>query len=223
MKLKLVSALIVMTIASVAHASGVQLSRTRLLLEDGASKVTYGLSNNGNTPVLASATISNFDGSATEDFAVSPSLYQVQPQKTHNGQIVLLKQLPIDRESVYWLTVKTVTPESEKNAQASSMQIAIAQSIKVFYRPKGLDENTKTGLKNLHWQVTSTGIKAKNGSKVSFSIVNVKDTNDRIHKIADVVLPKSDKEWKIDNKGLQIRSFTYVDEYGNYLEQPIHN
>lgn len=221
MKLKVVGALIAMAIASTSYAGGVQLSKTRILFKDGETQASYGLTNHAETPILASAVISNFDGSPSVAFAVSPSLYQVQPKKTHQGQIVLVSPLPKDKESVFWLTVKTVSPESQEQNNTSTMQIALAQSIKVFYRPKGLGATCKTSLKDLNWQMTKDGIKASNASKVSFSIVNVKDANNKIYKVADTIMPLSDKEWKVDHKGVSINSFTYVDEYGNYLEQSI--
>lgn len=221
MKLKIVGALLILAMASVSHASGVQLSRTRFLIEDGATKVSYGLTNHSKSPILASATMSNLDGSATDAFAVYPSLYQVQPNKTNQGQIVLLKQLPSDKESVFWLTVKTVNAAPEKEG-SNQLQIALAQSVKVFYRPKGLKENTNTGLKKLYWNLTKDGIQAVNDSKVSFSIFSVTDLNNKVHRIGDVVLPGTDKLWKIDNKGVTITSFTFVDEYGNYINQKIN-
>ena len=103
MKLKIVGALITMAMASTSYSGGVQLSKTRILFKDGETQASYGLTNHAETPILASAIISNFDGSPSEAFAVSPSLYQVQPKKTHQGQIVLLSPLPKDRESVFWL------------------------------------------------------------------------------------------------------------------------
>lgn len=221
MKLKIFGALIAMLISTVSLAEGVQLSRTRILFNDGATKGSYGLTNHSDHPILASVVISDFNGRPSASFAVSPSLYQVQPKKTHQGQIVLLNSLPHDKESVFWLTVKTVSPEPESKAKTSTMEIALAQSIKVFYRPKGLNETCKTGLRHLTWETTKNGIKANNAAKVSFSIVNVKDINNKVYKIGDTVLPKTTKEWSVDHKGLKIASFTYVDEYGNYIEQMI--
>lgn len=220
-KIKIIGALVAMSIYSSAYAEGVQLSRTRILFNDGVTKVSYGLTNHSEKPILASAIISNFDGSSSNSFAVSPSLYQVKPKKTHQGQIILLNPLPKDKESVFWLTVKTVSPKIEAQGQSSNMEIALAQNIKVFYRPKGLNETCKTGLNHISWEMTKGGIKANNAAKVSFSIVNVKDINNKIYKIGDTVLPKTTKEWSVDHKGLKIASFTYVDEYGNYIEQMI--
>lgn len=221
MKRKLFVAFISVVFSSVVNASGVQLSTTRIVLKDGETKASYGLTNHANTPILASATISNFDGSPSAAFVVSPSLYQVQPKKTNQGQIVLVSSLPQNKESVFWLTVKTVNSESNETRNTSTMHIALAQSIKVFYRPKGLGATCKTSLKDLNWQMTKDGIKASNASKISFSIVNVKDANNKIYKVGDTIMPLSDKEWKVDHKGVSINSFTYVDEYGNYLEQSI--
>lgn len=222
MKLKIVGALITMAMASTSYSGGVQLSKTRILFKDGETQASYGLTNHAETPILASAIISNFDGSPSEAFAVSPSLYQVQPKKTHQGQIVLLSPLPKDRESVFWLTVKTVNSETNDKSDTATMQIALAQSIKVFYRPKGLDATCKTSLPKLNWEMTNEGLKAFNKSKVSFSIVNVKDANNNVHKVGDTIMPLSNKEWQVDHKGASIVSFTYVDEYGNYLEQAIN-
>lgn len=203
-----------------ASTGGFQLDRSRVLFEDGKKSVNYGITNHYAQPALASAMVTNFDGSPTSAFAVSPSLFQIRPQTTSQGQIVLLENLPQDRETVFWLNVKTILAKENKNKEQSSVELAIAQRIKLFYRPKGLDEKCSGAVENLIWEKTKTGLKANNPSKVSVSIVNVKKGDD-VQRIGDTLMPLSEKEWKVEGKDWQTFVLTYVDEYGNVIEQPV--
>lgn len=211
--------MVLMTGSSLA-SSGVQLDRTRVLMTDGKTRTNYALSNHTETPILASATITNVDGTPTSKLTVNPALYQVRSKSTHQGSIMLLEPLPQDKESVFWLNVKTVAPESGSKESSSSLQFAIGQRIKVFYRPKGIKDDCKIAADNLKWTKTTKGLKVKNDSAVSVSIVEVTVGNKK-HRIEDILLAKSSQNWNLPTEATSPMSFTYVDEYGNYVEHPL--
>ena len=206
---------------AMVHASsgGFQLDRSRIVFQDGKTSVSYGVTNHYDSPALASAVVTNFDGTPTSSFAVSPSIYQIPANTTSRGQIVLLEQLPQDRETVFWLNVKTIL--ANKNAEENSIEFALAQRIKLFYRPKGLDEKCSGAAEKLRWEKSSNGVKVVNPSKVSMSIVNLK-SGATSYPINDVVMPLSEKSWKVDPKDWNNVSFAYIDELGNYIELPIN-
>lgn len=139
-------------------------------------------------------------------------------KKTYKGQVVLLEALPQDRESVFWFTVKSVQPKTDK--PQNSIELSIAQRIKLFYRPKDIDDNCAIAVKKLEWKLTEKGVRVTNPSQVSVSVVELKQGKFS-QKINDVVMPLSSKEWKVSgiNGNVDI-VFGYVDEYGNYLYEP---
>ena len=212
-------ALSTLLVSTAIAAGGVQLDRTRVHMKDGATKTAYALINNSDGPVLASGTITNLDGSPTTAMTVSPSIYQVKSKGTHQGSILLLEPLPQDRESVFWLNVKTITPE-KTDGSASNMQFAIGQRIKVFYRPKDVKQDTRIAAEKLLWTRTKDGIKAVNSSQVSLTLAEISAGNLK-KELSDVLLPMSEIEWKYKLSNANEMTFTYVDEYGNFVKQPL--
>ena len=203
-----------------ATTGGIQLSTSRIVFNEGIKAIKYGVTNEYNIPALTSATITNFDGEPTSDLAVSPSLFQIQPQTTSQGQIVQLKPLGSDREIVYWLNVKTILSDNKPKEKGGALQFALGQRIKLFYRPKGITENCRAAAEGLLWEKTKKGLKVVNNSKVSVSIVDVKSGGET-RRLSETLLPLSSKEWNIDFKSYENMRFQYIDEYGNFLEQRI--
>ena len=210
-----------MTMA-VSHASGgMQLDRSRIVIENGQTNGSYALTNYYKQPLLVSAGISNFDGSRTNIFAPSPSIYQIKPESTYQAKVIQIEALPQDRESVFWLNLRTALGQQTNSSEnVNSMEISIGQSIKIFYRPKGINQKCEEVAKSLQWMKTADGIRAKNDEKISVSLVKI-ESNNQVQSIGDTLLPLSEKEWKLNIKLSKEMTFTYVDEFGNLLDQKV--
>ncbi|CAG9435389.1 molecular chaperone [Providencia alcalifaciens] len=219
MKKIIACALSVLMICSAQAASSVQLDRTRVLMFYGANKAQFAMSNNQASPVLASAFITELNGQPTHKFTVSPSVFQIKGKTTHKGAVVQLENLPQDRESVFWLNVKTIAPQDPAAKEASTLEFAIGQRIKLFYRPAGIDQNCVTSAEALQWKRTKEGIKVINPSKVSVSLVKVK-SEAGVSEIGDVVMPLSEREYKLNVRHTTGTAFTFVDEYGAFIDKP---
>ena len=233
-KNKLLVGLLTCLVATCSFANaGVQLDRSRVLIDNGSKSVAYAVTNHYESPVVASAVITNFDGTPSNAFAVSPSLYQIKANSTSQGQIVQLEQLPQDRESVFWLNVKTVIGQATGNQAAGNQDekiidnvntgnfgISLAQRIKVFYRPKDLNENCATAVSKLSWKKSKEGIVVSNPSKVSVSVVKI-NSKAKEFNISDTLMPLSEKTLNVKIDKVDNITFTYVDEYGNFIEAPL--
>ena len=228
-KNKLLVGLLTFLAATCSFANGgVQLDRSRVLIDNGSKSVAYAVTNHYESPVVASAVITNFDGTPSHAFAVSPSLYQIKANSTSQGQIVQLEQLPQDRESVFWLNVKTVLGQADgnqdekiiDNVNTGNFGISLAQRIKVFYRPKDLNENCSTAVSKLSWKKSKEGIVVSNPSKVSVSVVKI-NSKAKEFNISDTLMPLSEKTLNVKIDKVDNITFTYVDEYGNFIEAPL--
>lgn len=208
-------------VCSAYAAGGVQLDRSRVMIKDGKSNSSYAVENHYDAPLLVSAVVTNFDGTPATAFAVSPALYQIKPKSTFQSQVVQLESLPQDRESVYWLNVRTVlASDTKEEEKKNTIELAIAQRIKVFYRPKGINENCASAVEKLEWTKTSKGVMVKNPSPVAISLVKV-ISGDKVSSISDTLMPFEQKEWKVFIKGNVENKFTFVDEYGNFIDKPV--
>lgn len=72
----------------------------------------------------------------------------------------------------------------------------------------------------LLWTRTKDGIKAVNSSQVSLTLAEISAGNLK-KELSDVLLPMSEIEWKYKLSNANEMTFTYVDEYGNFVKQPL--
>lgn len=150
-------------LAGAAHAldelPGVGLDRTRVVYTDkpGQHGASVTFNNNSDSDYLLQAWMAPPDGMVLSPsalaavqgnsvpFFVVPPLVRVD---AHGRQVLrLLKKqgaLPKDRESVFLLVVKAIpntpvaTPDSRSHDSAGVLRLAMASTIKVFYRPAAL-------------------------------------------------------------------------------------
>lgn len=199
---------------------GVGLDRTRIVMENGEKTSVFGVVNSMPNTIAVMSWVSDAEGKPAEAFAVSPSVYQLGAGKTGKGTIRLLSELPQDRESVFYLVVNT---SEAGNTEKHHMKVAVGHRIKLFYRPDGLKGDTKFAAERLVWSVKRNELTVKNPTPFSVSISEVFDKQKQL-KLADIVLPFSELSWSIDSSKLDfksIKSFTFVDEFGGFVEVPL--
>lgn len=143
-----------MLVAAQATAS-ISLSATRVVF-DGAHKEANVIVRNGNQEVLVQSWVDSGDSAkAPAPFAVTPPLARVMPKQEQLLRILYEGQgLPTDRESVVWLNVQEIPQASTK---ANTLQLAVRQRIKIFFRPADLPGNALLAPEQLVWQLTQRG------------------------------------------------------------------
>ncbi|WP_370527737.1 molecular chaperone [Comamonas sp. Tr-654] len=138
-----------------AHAD-ISLNTTRVIF-DGKNKEASLVVRNGANPVLIQSWLeSNTPGDKGElPFAITPALARMQV----NGQQLLrvlyaggANAMPSDRESVVWVNVQEIPQQAEAE---NSLQIAIRQRIKMFFRPTGLPGSAAEAPAALRWSIDS--------------------------------------------------------------------
>ncbi|BFO04349.1 Chaperone protein fimC precursor [Pseudomonas putida] len=135
--------------------AGISLSATRVVF-DGAHKEANVTVRNGGQDVLIQSWIdSDDDQHHTVPFAVTPPLARVMAKQQQLLRILYEGTgLPQDRESVVWLNVQEIPQASEK---ANTLQLAVRQRIKVFFRPAGLPGDALQAPTELGWRLTREG------------------------------------------------------------------
>lgn len=145
----------IFVLASQAHA-GISLSQTRLVFEAENKEENLTVRNESDQPILVQSWL---DGGKAEDkavpFAVTPPLTKLGAK----GQQLLRllykgSGLPQDRESVVWLNVQEIPAKSDA---ANTLQIAVRQRIKVFYRPSDLTGSVADAPSSLQWLLEKDG------------------------------------------------------------------
>ncbi|MEQ5665828.1 molecular chaperone [Providencia alcalifaciens] len=119
--------------------ASVVLGGTRVIYEGNKKEASISVRNDDKTPFLVQSWVNNFDNSEKQKipFTVTPPLFRIEPESANAIRIVLTDpKLPSDKESIYWLNVKSIPP-SDPNA-TNNLTISINNKIKLIYRPAGL-------------------------------------------------------------------------------------
>jgi P pilus assembly chaperone PapD len=141
--------------------AGVEIGGTRIIYSGDKKETTISIKNpEKETPYLIQSWLDNGDDSNSNKtpFIVTPPLFLLEPRQENQLRIVNTETLPQDRESIYWLSVKSI---AGTNRDINRLQISVRTRIKMIYRPASLTKNAMDAWKKL--QVT------RNGERVTFS------------------------------------------------------
>ena len=135
----LAAALTIGAVSLPAHAA-IALDRTRVIFDGDLKTVSLNISNqNKQLPYLAQGWIEDDRGNKIQSpFTVLPPVQRVEPGKPSQVKIQSLpaaRQLPQDRETLYYFNLREIPPKSNK---PNSLQIALQTRIKLFYRPAAI-------------------------------------------------------------------------------------
>jgi P pilus assembly chaperone PapD len=147
-----VFALALLSGALKAHAD-ISLSATRVVF-DGKNKEQSVVVRNGGTQEVMLQSWLDASKEASEDdtpFVVTPPLAKLQGGKQQLLRILYSGEgAAADRESVYWLNAQEIPLAANEQ---NTLQIAVRQRIKVFYRPAGLPGKASEAPTELQWHV----------------------------------------------------------------------
>jgi P pilus assembly chaperone PapD len=133
-----------------AAQAGITLGATRVVYEARHKEESIVVRNVGKAPVLTQSWIDAGEG-VEAPFIVTPPLSRLDGGRSQRLRLMYEGQgLPDDRESVAWLNVQEVPVASGKE---NTLQLAVRQRIKVFYRPKGLPGSAAEAPAALQWTV----------------------------------------------------------------------
>lgn len=191
----------------------VSIGGTRVIYDGSKKETSLSVRNPENSPYLIQSIVNNLDNDNQKTpFVVTPPLYRLDGGKENVMRIILTGNLPQDKESMFWLRVKAIpsTP-SEKN----TLQIAVATSIKLIYRPetlKGINADKESA--KLSWRISGNQLEIKNPTPcfINFNdvIVSGKKINNASYaapnKTTQLALPAGMNSGKIQ--------FSVISDYG---------
>ncbi|MDF7788622.1 molecular chaperone [Pantoea stewartii] len=147
--LRLLLTLCLMT-ASLASQAGVEIGGTRLIYEGNAREAAISVNNPDDRPYLIQAWVDKDPASADGDktFITTPPLFRLEPHSQNSVRVVYTgRPLPADRESMLWLSIKSV-PSTSKD-DTNQLLISVKSVIKLFYRPAALSGDPVTAYEKL--------------------------------------------------------------------------
>jgi P pilus assembly chaperone PapD len=160
---------------SLVHA-GVIIGGTRLIYHADKKQAALSITNpDKHTDYLIQSWVDHFLAPETGPvpFIITPPLFRLDAEQENLLRVVYTgSDLPTDRESIYWLSVKSIaaTERSDENR----LQIAVRSRIKLIYRPVGLASGAAEAYKALRFSRQGEQLSITNPTPYFVSLQSVK-------------------------------------------------
>lgn len=213
MKQLTLSALVLPLLMSCAAQAGVVMGGTRVVYPQGKKEVAFSVTNKEkDSPYLIQSWIDNFNPQDKQPvpFVVTPPLFRLDAEQKNVLRISYIgTPLPSDRESVFWLNVKSIAPTAKD--QANELQINVKSKFKIFFRPQGLTGDPEEAYKNVTFSCSGNQLTAHNPTPYFVSFYSVKVSGKDV-KEPGMVAPRGDHSWTTPCAGSI--SWQAINDYG---------
>lgn len=149
------------------------ITGTRVIYEEASKSVTVPVTNLDDLPVLVQSWITDAhnEDDPTIPFAIAEPLLKVEPNRTRDIRIFYAGHgMPSDRESMLFLNIMGIPV---KPMQQNTVQFAIKQRLKLFYRPKALSGSVSDAVATLRWRINGDQIEVVNASLFHVSLIDL--------------------------------------------------
>ncbi|ATV17971.1 Pili assembly chaperone [Pseudomonas syringae pv. theae ICMP 3923] len=216
-------------------AAGVMADHTRLIFNEGQAQESLMLANTNAYPVVIQTWVDKGQGdnlpqNIVSAFIAMPAVFRLQPSALQSLQVILTdRNLPVDRESVFWLNLYEIPPRQDASApDTTRVTLAMNTQLKIFYRPKNLPIAPEQLTNALHFRLEQTAdsvlLVCRNDSPyhASFASVRLIQGDKIVAGISDTDLlssPYSERRYHLDQNllkshdQLQVR-YELIDDTG---------
>jgi P pilus assembly chaperone PapD len=209
--------------------AGIVLNTTRVIYQGQDKEASFGVHNSGTGEILLQTWMEPKTGDTRETgeprppFVVTPPLARMPGNGRQLLRLIYAGAgLPSDRETVFWLNVQEIPQAAAEN----TLQIAVRQRIKVFFRPEGLAGDPADAPLRLKWRFDDNVLHVENPGPYHVSMVKVAARQGDIERVKldarmigpgeTVPLPLKGKP---GNAALEL-SFTSINDFGGQV--PYH-
>ncbi|WMB71228.1 molecular chaperone [Shewanella oncorhynchi] len=162
----------------------------------------------------------NYSGQPKMPFIVTPPLERLEANSAltlrirHNGE-----PLPTDRESVFFISMKTIpaSKELDKAASSGQMSVTMVSNIKLFYRPEGLAKRAVADVASrLHFHLENNELIAVNSTPYWLTFSHLKVGGIALDKPALrlMVPPKGQQHYALPSGAKDTVEWQLIDEDG---------
>lgn len=197
-----------------AENGGVTVGGTRLIYSGGQKEATLNISNSDTVPYLIQSWAESSAPESKEvPFMVTPPLFRLDGNQQNLLRIIgLIDKLPNNKESLYWLNIKSIPASSEKEG-TNTLQIAIKTRIKLIYRPQELKGTPEDVTDQLVWSKNGTNLTVRNPTAFIMNFQQIRVGNHNVKNIS-YVLPMSQTTFPVPANTEGIVSWSLINDYG---------
>ncbi|KFK92344.1 MULTISPECIES: molecular chaperone [unclassified Serratia (in: enterobacteria)] len=181
--------LLFMFLMPAVASAGVEIGGTRLVYDGNSKQASISVNNPDNRPFLIQSWVNKSENGDDNDetFITTPPLFRLEPHTQNSVRVVLSNnQLPQDKESVYWLNIKSIPANNSK--ANNELLIAVKARMKLIYRPAGLSGDPATAWQELTFNRKNGALFVSNPTPYSVSLYDLK-VNGKEIKNLPMVLP----------------------------------
>ncbi|EDR8058035.1 molecular chaperone [Salmonella enterica subsp. salamae] len=127
--------------------AGVIIGGTRIIYNGDKKETSISVKNPDKSSYLIQSWSDAGEKSSDKSpFMVTPPLFRLGAGQENNLRIIRTGgNLPEDRESLYWMNIKSIPSTTEKQDNVNTLQIAVKTRIKLIYRPQSLAGQPENG------------------------------------------------------------------------------
>ncbi len=211
-KLFIASALFIA--ATAAHA-GVVVGGTRLVYQGDKKEAALPVTNNDDINYLIQSWVdTDTQGGAKAPFMVTPPLFRMDAHQANTLRVVRTGgNLPEDRESLYWLNIKSI-PSTDKKEGVNNLQIAIKTRIKLLYRPASVTAKPEDVASTLKWHTEGNMLVVENNTPFYMNFNSVTVDGNKASAV-NYAAPKGESRFPLA-KGVSAHtvSWTIINDFG---------
>lgn len=217
-------------LTAMSASAGIVINSTRVIYPEEKNEVTVRLESQNDYSSLIQSWIDS--GNKSQEikninvpFVLLPPITRIEPHQGQTLRISYLEEgfnLPADRESVFWLNVLDIPPKASGKGE-NLLQMAIRTRIKLFFRPKALqDASPAEAAEKIIWRLVKdnkkTVLEADNRSPFHISITSVeaKSASGTLYAPGEMIAPFSKAVYAFPGNKFTLSKFKYIyiNDYG---------
>lgn len=206
-------------LTSMPGFAAISLDRTRVIINESDNIVNVTINNdNKQLPYLAQAWLEDNKMSKLTKgpIALTPPVQRVEPGERSLITLTttaFAKQLPTDRESVFYFILREIPPKSKKD---NVMQIALQTKIKLFYRPKSIENVADRDWHNdIKLVYQGKGYRIINPTPLHFTVIGLAGSQNEIKTSKfDSIMIEPKSESYVESKQYPTPYLSFINDYG---------
>ncbi|MGC7840850.1 fimbrial biogenesis chaperone [Pseudomonas wayambapalatensis] len=218
---------LVLSLSSVLAHAGVNVGATRVVYQAKQKEASLSVTNSAedNIPYLIQSWVSEYGGSesSSDAFLITPPLFRLDPGSQNMLRIMAIDKsvFASDKESLFTVNVKAIPAKSTDPAHQNVLQIAVKTSIKLFYRPEGLQGNLVDAVAGLKASAGRGRLHIQNPS--GYHVVVSKLVVNGIERkgLLELIKPGESRIVDLPVRAGDTINLTYINEYGSAVEAPV--
>ncbi|EME8537202.1 molecular chaperone [Salmonella enterica] len=202
-------------LASFTAQAGIVIGGTRVIYNGDKKETSAAIRDPDKSGVwLVQSWVDNGVRGGKAPFIVTPPLFRINPGEENILRIVRTGgNLPEDRESVFWLNVKSIPATDDSAPHNNVLQVVVKSRLKLFYRPAGLEGQPETAYHQLSVARRGNLLTISNPTPYYVTLFTLKVDGQEI-KDADMVPPMGSVSFALPTATASSVTWQAISDYG---------